>query len=109
MGNRTTLDDVKTDSELREEVKQLREDLAAIREDFRGVASEAVRTGKQSLHNASEGLKSAAHDAAEWSAHTGREAIHKAEDQVTAHPFASLAAAFAGGAILGAYLRGNRS
>lgn len=109
MANRTALDDVKTESELRDEVAQLREDLAAIREDFRGVASEALRSGKRGLESASDSVKSAAHDAAEWSANTGRDAVHKAEEQVTAHPFASLAAAFTGGALLGAYLWRNRS
>jgi len=109
MGNRTTIEDVKSESELREEVAQLREDLAAIREDFRGVANEAFRTGKRGLENATESVKSAAHDAAEWSTNTGKEAIHKAEDQIAAHPFASLAAAFTGGALLGAYLWRHRS
>lgn len=109
MGNRTALDDVKTETELREEVAQLKEDLAAIREDFRGIANEALRAGKQGLHSAADGVKTAAHDAAEWSSHTGREALHKAEDQVTAHPLASVAAAFAGGALFGAYLGRHRS
>ncbi len=101
MGNRNTLEDVKTESELRAEVAQLREDLAVIREDFRGLVSEAVRTGKRGFESATDSAKSAAHTAAEKSAELGREAAHRTEDQITAHPFASVAAAFAGGAVVG--------
>lgn len=104
MANRTTMDDAKTESELRAEVAQLREDLAVIREDFRGVVGEAVRTGKRGVEHATEGVKSAAHHAAERGSEFGRETAHKAEDAVTEHPFASVAAAFAGGALLGVLL-----
>lgn len=104
MANRTTMDDAKTESELRAEVAQLREDLAVIREDFRGVVGEAVRTGKRGAESAAESVKASAHHAAERSAELGRDAAHKAEDAVAEHPFASVAAAFAGGALLGVLL-----
>ena len=104
MSNRTTMDDAKTESELRAEVAQLREDLAVIREDFRGVVGEAVRTGKRGAESAAESVKASAHHAAERSAELGRDAAHKAEDAVAEHPFASVAAAFAGGALLGVLL-----
>ncbi|MFG0292473.1 MAG: hypothetical protein ACF8MJ_04890 [Phycisphaerales bacterium JB050] len=101
MGNRNALEDVQTESELRAEVSQLREDLAVIREDFRGLVSDAVRTGKRGFESASESAKSAAQSAAEKSADLGKEAVHRTEDQITSHPFASVAAAFAGGAVVG--------
>lgn len=99
----------KAESELREEVLQLKEDLAAIREDFRDVVGGAVRTGKYGVESAAEVVKTAAKSAADKSCEIGRDAVHKAEDQVVAHPFSSVATAFVGGALLGAYLGRSRS
>lgn len=109
MGNRSTLEDVKSDSELRAEVEQLREDLAVIREDFRGLVSEAVRTGKRGVAAATDSAKDTAHAAAERSAEFSKEAVHRTEDKITDHPFASVAAAFAGGALVGVLLGRSKS
>jgi ElaB/YqjD/DUF883 family membrane-anchored ribosome-binding protein len=82
---------------LRQEIDRLKADLERLRADFTDLGGDAVHAAKAGAEEARERVAEKARAAAA----KGRESIDAIEDQVAAHPFLSLGAAFAVGLALG--------
>jgi ElaB/YqjD/DUF883 family membrane-anchored ribosome-binding protein len=82
---------------LRREIDRLKSDLERLRGDFSGLASDAVATAKAGVTEVKHRVEERAHSAA----NKGRETAEAVVEQVAAHPYVSLAAAFGVGMVLG--------
>lgn len=82
---------------LRREVDRLKADLQRLRLDFSELGGDAVHAAKAGGAEARERVAEKARAAAA----KGRESVEAVEEQIAAHPFMSLATAFAVGMVVG--------
>lgn len=81
--------------DLQREIDRLRTDLRQLRTDIAGLGSDGVRTARAGMQ-----------ESIRFAAAKGKAATELAENQITAHPFLSVASCFAIGMLLG--MRMNR-
>lgn len=109
---------MKSESDLREDIRALKEDLATLRGDLRGLAGQAAGRGRERLNDAKTRVWSAARDMEhraqeqlgdvyERAREQGEHALAAGREKISEHPLGSLLGALAAGLFIGALL-GNR-
>lgn len=85
------------DTSLRREIDRLKADLQRLRLDFSDLTGDALHAARSGAAEARERVT----EKARAPAAKGRESVEAVEEQVAAHPFMSLATAFAVGMVVG--------